>query len=110
MNIHEDLQREEVTKPAKGVLFGNGFRLSPLNERNTQFTEKCISAAQSSSTALLTTAELFRAVHDLLKKPNEDYAKSCRKAILAGVGVVSLPILQGAETQNPVEQMTGEDA
>lgn len=33
MNIHEDLQREEVTKSAKGVLFGNGFRLSPLNER-----------------------------------------------------------------------------
>ncbi len=110
MNIHEDLQREEVTKPAKGVLFGNGFRLSPLNKRDTQFTEKCISAAQSSSTALLTTAELFRAVHTLLTNPNEDYAKSCRNAILAGVGVVSLPTLQGAETQNPVEQMTGEYA
>ena len=110
MNIHEDLQREEVTKPAKGVLFGNGFRLSPLNERDTQFTDKCISAAQSSSTALMTTTELFRAVHALLTNPNEDYAKSCRNAILAGVGVVSLPTLQGAETQNPVEQMTGEDA
>lgn len=110
MNIHEDLQREEVTKPAKGVLFGNGFRLLPLNERDTQFTEKCISAAQSSSTALLTTAELFRAVHALLMNPNEDYAKSCRNAILAGAGVVSLPTLQGVETQNPVEQMTGEDA
>lgn len=110
MNIHEDLQREEVTKPAKGVLFGNGFRLSPPNERDAQFTEKCISAAQSSSTALLTTAELFRAVHALLTNPNEAYAKSCRNAILAGVGVVSLPTLQGAETENPVEQMTGEDS
>jgi hypothetical protein len=110
MNVHEDLQREEVTKPAKGVLFGNGFRLSPLNERETQFTEKCISAAQSSSTALLATAELFRAVHALLTNPNEDYATLCRKAILAGVGVVSLPTLQAVETHNPIEQMTGEDA
>jgi hypothetical protein len=107
MNIHEDLQREEVTKPAKGVLFGNGFRLSPLNERDTQFTEKCISAAQSSSTALLATAELFRAVRSLLTNPNEDYAKSCRKAILDGIGVVSLPQSQDAETHEPVEQITG---
>jgi hypothetical protein len=51
MNIHEDLQREEIKTPAKGVLFGNGFRLSPLNERDTQFTEKCINSARSSSTA-----------------------------------------------------------
>ena len=110
MNIHEDLQREEVTKPAKGVLFGNGFRLTPLNQRDVQFTEKCISAAQSSSTALLATAELFRAIHALLTNPDEDYAKSCRTAILDGVGVVSLPQSQGVETHNPVERMTGEDA
>lgn len=32
MNIHEDLQRDEVAKPAKGVLFGNAYRLSPLAE------------------------------------------------------------------------------
>ncbi|BAQ44246.1 hypothetical protein [Methylobacterium aquaticum] len=28
-NIGEDLEREEITEPAKGVLFGNGFRLTP---------------------------------------------------------------------------------
>jgi hypothetical protein len=28
MNIHEDIQREEVTTPAKGVLFGNGYRFN----------------------------------------------------------------------------------
>jgi hypothetical protein len=31
MNIHEDLQRESVSAPAKPVLFGNGFRLQPLS-------------------------------------------------------------------------------
>lgn len=29
MNILEDLERDEVEEPAKGVLFGNGFRQSP---------------------------------------------------------------------------------
>jgi hypothetical protein len=47
MNIHEDLQREAVTAPAKPVLFGNGFRLQPLRERADPFTEKCHSAAST---------------------------------------------------------------
>lgn len=37
MNIHEDLTREEVQEPAKGVLFGNAFRLSPPSEREEFF-------------------------------------------------------------------------
>ena len=91
MNIHEDLQREEVSAPAKGVLFGNGYRLVPPDERELQFTEKCIAAARSSSTALLTTSNLFVAVQYLSEQPDDDYAKRCRKAILAGVGPVTLP-------------------
>jgi len=49
-------------------------------------------------------------VRALLTNPNEDYAKLCRKAILDGVGVLSLPQLQDAEKHNQVEQMTSEDA
>jgi hypothetical protein len=52
MNIHEDLQREEVSLAAKGVLFGNSHRLSPLSERDAPFTEKCVSAALTTSIAL----------------------------------------------------------
>lgn len=91
MNIHEDLQREDIQKPAKGVLFGNGFRLTMPEERETQFTEKCISAAQSSSTALVPTTELFKAVQYLVEQPDEDYSAACRQAILIGVGLVALP-------------------
>ena len=91
MNVHEDLRREEVMQPAKGVLFGNGFRLSLPTERETQFTEKCISAAQSSSTALIPTIELFKAVQYLAEQPDEAYSAECRQAILIGVGIVSLP-------------------
>ncbi|WP_223481045.1 MULTISPECIES: hypothetical protein [unclassified Pseudomonas] len=91
MNIHEDLQRDDVMLPAKGVLFGNGFRLSVPAERETQFTEKCISAAQSSSTALIPTTELFKAVQYLAEQSDEAYSAECRQAILVGVGVVALP-------------------
>jgi len=82
MNIHEDLNREEVREPAKGVLFGNAYRLLPPNERGVPFTDKCISAARSLSTALVSTPEFFRAVRCLLKNPNNDYARACRISIL----------------------------
>lgn len=91
MNIHEDLQREEVQIPAKGVLFGNGFRLELPSSRPLQFTEKCIAAAKSASTALVPTSSLFVAVQYLAGQADEDYAMQCRKVILEGVAVVSLP-------------------
>jgi hypothetical protein len=92
MNIYEDLQREEITAPAKGVLFGNGYRLTPPQEREVQFTEKCIAAAQSSSTALVPTTSLFAAVQYLSEQLDVGYAKMCREAILSGVGQVTLPV------------------
>lgn len=93
MNIHEDLQREEVTKPAKGVLFGNGYRLASPDERELQFTEKCIAAAQSSSTSLIATSDLFVAVQYLSEQFDDEYARRCREVILTGVGLVAFPVL-----------------
>jgi hypothetical protein len=109
MNIHEDLLRDEVEKPAKAVLFGNAYRLSPLTERNAPFTEKCIGAASTSSTALLSTPELFRAVQCLLNNPNEEYASSCRKALLEGIGIVKFPVVPECAKQSPIEQATSEN-
>lgn len=91
MNIHEDLQRDEVTHPAKPVLFGNGFRLSSPVGREIQFTEKCVTAAQASSTALVATTELFRVVQHLAEQPDEAFATLCRQSILSGVGIIALP-------------------
>jgi len=59
MNIHEDLEKDEVAEPAKGVLFGNAFRLSPIKERGDFFTDKCLKAAKRSHTALVRTPDLF---------------------------------------------------
>jgi hypothetical protein len=91
MNVHEDLQREEIIAPAKGVLFGNGYRLTPPSEREVQFSQKCIAAAESSSTALVSTADLYSVAQYLSQQPDDGYAKQCREAILAGTGLVSLP-------------------
>jgi hypothetical protein len=91
MNIHEDLQRESVTAPAKPVLFGNGFRLQPLSERAAPFTEKCHSVASSSSTALVFTPDLFWPVQYLISNRNAEYARVCRERLLSSTGRVTFP-------------------
>ncbi|MBW0449262.1 hypothetical protein [Paraburkholderia phenoliruptrix] len=92
MNIHEDLQREEVTVPAKPVLFGNGYRLQALQERPDPFTEKCHSAASTSSTALVFTPDLFPPVQYLASTTDDAYARACRQAILSSTGRVIFPL------------------
>lgn len=92
MNIHEDLSRDEVAEPAKGVLFGNAFRLSPPVERACFFTTKCVSAAKRSGIALVQTPDLFVVAKALKSKPSKRFATACRKAIFAAAGsVVSFP-------------------
>lgn len=98
MNIHEDLQREDVQVPAKAVLFGNGFRLQAISERPDPFTEKCQSAAISSSTALVHTPDLFVAVQRLLASDDEEYAMACRQALLTTSGRVKFPSPGNAPT------------
>jgi hypothetical protein len=91
MNIHEDLLRPDVEHPAKPVLFGNGNRLTAPDQRGSQFTQKCIAAANGSNVALVATSELYDAVQYLLREGDIDFARTCRAAILNGSGVVRLP-------------------
>lgn len=91
LNIHEDLEREEVAEPAKPVLFGNAYRLLPINDRPEPFTSKCISASSTSNTALIFTPDLFEVVKYLKDNGNTNYAMKCRKAILNAVGLVKFP-------------------
>lgn len=100
MNVHEDLQREEVTAPAKAVLFGNGYRLTPPSERSTQFTEKCITAANSQATALVDTSSLFSVVKYLSDHVDDEFASKCRTAIMVGVGLVELPVTPSYPTEH----------
>jgi hypothetical protein len=93
MNIHEDFERDGVTKIAKGVLFGNAYRLVDPEEREEYFTEKCIIAANRNGTALIRTVDLFYTIKYLLSNKDKTFAKSCRKAIIDTVGIVSFPTI-----------------
>jgi hypothetical protein len=42
MSIQEDFNPEDVSDYAKPVLFGNGFRLKPPDERAAGFTENAL--------------------------------------------------------------------
>ncbi len=88
-NIFDDLDRSDVSEPAKGILFGNAFRLSLPSERTEEhFTAKCVTAAKRYGTALIRTCDLFVVAKALTDNYDEDFASACRSAILAANGAV----------------------
>jgi len=91
-NLNEDFARDDVNVYAKGVLFGNAYRLKPLSDRDGAFTDKCLTAAARLGVALVRTPDLFAPCRYLSETPDPAYAASCRQAILATSGsVVSFP-------------------
>ncbi len=100
-NIQEDFAREEVDAPAKGLLFGNGYRLTPPETRAEQFTQKSLTNALLHGTALVRTADLYPVAVHLLDHPEDDnFRATCRAAIEDTVGsIVSFPkpnLIEGA--------------
>ncbi|MGD0780584.1 MAG: hypothetical protein ABR954_07405 [Dehalococcoidales bacterium] len=91
MNIQEDYARDEVTVMAKGVLFGNAYRLLPPEGRSDFFTEKCVTAAKTNNIALVKTTDLFHISKYLSSTEDKEFAKKCRKSILDTNGIVSFP-------------------
>jgi hypothetical protein len=90
-NIQADLQRENVDKPAIGILFGNGFRLAAPQDRQDQFTQKCLSSAKR-GTILVRTMDLYPVVRYIRETNDQGYMRSCRDAILASLGrIVDFP-------------------
>ena len=85
-NLQEDFARDEVSEYAKGVLFGNAYRLKDLDERNEYFTSKVKSGAKRSKIALVRTSDLFYIARYLKENKNADYAKRCRNSILEAEG------------------------
>ncbi len=98
-NINEDFFREEVSEQAKGILFGNAYRLSSPSDRpNEHFTPKCNKAAKRYGTALIRTCDLFEVAKGLVDEPDEEFAASCREAIFNTAGeVVRFPVRPAAK-------------
>lgn len=97
-NINEDFEREEVELPAKGVLFGNGYRLSDPVDRPDEFTAKCMTNAKRLGTALVKTSDLYEAVIYALDNPeDESFRTQCQQAIEGANG--ALVVFPRAEKQ-----------
>lgn len=110
-NLQEDFAREDVSEFAKGVLFGNAYRLTPVHERGDFFTEKCLTAAKRLKVALVRTPDIFRCAKYLKEQPeDQDFAKQCRTAIISTEGaIVSFPKTPVDES-SVVLQETSEDS
>jgi hypothetical protein len=84
-NIQADLRREDVEKPAIGILFANGFRLTAPIDRQEQFTQKCLFSAKR-GTILVQTMDMYPVVRYILETKDQNYMKLCRDAILGSIG------------------------
>lgn len=100
MNIQEDFAREGIDEMAKGALIGNAYRLSAPESRGDFFTEKCLTAATRSRTALIKSTDLFYAARYLSGREDPDFAQRCRQAILSATGVVVFPDIPEAAASN----------
>ncbi len=108
MNIHEDFSRECVQTMAKGVLFGNAHRLKPLEQRPDWFTQKCITAATRSGSALVRTSDLFFIARYLLEENDASFAAQCREAFFAAGGtMVVFPEVPQENTRKRRENVRG---
>jgi len=79
INIQEDFAKDGVEEYAKGVLFGNGYRLIEPSERAEGFTTKVQTLADRSGITLVNTHEFFKIVKYLQNTDNQDYAKTIRE-------------------------------
>lgn len=93
-NVQEEFAKRSDTKYSKGVLFGNAFRLTPLNERGEYFTDKCVAGAARLGFALVRTPDLFQVARHLKENRDPEFARKCRAEILNthGKAVVFPPI------------------
>jgi hypothetical protein len=102
-NLQDDYARDEVTDYAKGVLFGNAHRLSPVGERAEFFTQKCVSGAQRLKVALVRTPDLFDISKYLKESDDPAFAKACREAIFKAEGeIVQFPTVPVTETDTKI--------
>jgi hypothetical protein len=93
-NLGEYIQKEEVTDSAKGILFGNGYRLTRIEEREEQFTKKCIQIAEQQNISLVRTSDLYPILQYLSENNDEAFKIKCRNALLNNKsGIVSFPMV-----------------
>ncbi|WP_126652348.1 hypothetical protein [Chryseobacterium aureum] len=93
-SLIEDFQREEIDEKAFGLLFGNPFRNTKIEERTDYFTTKCLKGAEREKIGLIRTTDLFFICKYLSENKNEKFKKQCREQIFKGLGgIIKFPEL-----------------
>ena len=73
LNIDTEVHFKKTNEKIDGILIGNGFRLLPIDERNTNdkpvFPNNVIEIAKASDIGLLSTISLFNAYCQLIENP-----------------------------------------
>lgn len=76
----------------KGILVGNAWRHSRINERDTRdrpiFTDKVVEIAEDQNIGLISTTELFEAYRKTLEEPQ--HKQEILNKIISGKGVIKL--------------------
>lgn len=92
-NINEDFERDDVDSPARGILFGNGYRLIAPDMREEQFTRKSLTNAHRLGVILVRTSDLYPLAVYLTDHPDdEEFAENCRAALSKSIGqIVEFP-------------------
>lgn len=86
--LNEDYEREDVDEKAFGLLFGNAQRFVEPQNRDLDFTTKCLNGAKRERIGLIRTSDLFFVAKYLTENPNEDFKKKCRDEIYNQLGGV----------------------
>lgn len=101
MNLKEDLRRDDVTVQARGILFGNAYRLiKPSDRPNECFTRKCLNTARVDKTILIRTCDLFIVANYLSCTEDSRFAAACRDSIIRSNGSeVEFPSIESQERE-----------
>lgn len=90
--INEDFEKNDVSKEAYGLLFGNPQRILIPDKRTETFTEKCKSAANRRRIGLILTSDLFVVCQYIMNHKDSSFKKKCRTAIKKGLGgIIEFP-------------------
>lgn len=85
--VDEDFK--EVGDFAQGILIGNHYRFTKIDDRKEPFTEKVLKFAKKKNFGLITTVEIYGAVEKILKNPKDELLKeTIRQKILTTEGEI----------------------
>lgn len=99
LNVFEDSIKDGVENPAKGVIFGNAYRLTEIDKReNDFFTEKCLNTAKLQNLVLVKTPDLFFITKYIKENNDLAYAGLCRKVFFeTKCGVIKFPPIPNSD-------------